>query len=149
MKKIFTVFLMSIIVFSFNTIANDTNNNSHILMAKNAKKLSAKKVESKLILVKFHADWCGSCKVLGPIFKDLSNKLDGEKILFLELDFTNNSTTHQSKLLGVALGIDKLVTKNDSTGFLLLIDSKTKEVKKKFTKKHSLKDMFKEIKSLL
>jgi thiol:disulfide interchange protein len=44
-----------------------------------------------LLVIKFHADWCDSCRVMGGVLTDLTNKLDGKSILFTELDITNNS----------------------------------------------------------
>jgi thioredoxin 1 len=39
---------------------------------------------AKLILMDFYADWCGPCKMQGPIFedlaKDLSDKVEFQKI---------------------------------------------------------------------
>jgi len=105
--------------------------------------------ETELMVVKFHADWCGSCRALGPVLTDLTNKLDGKPVLFINLDFTNNTTKHQSKLLASSLGIRSIVDHNNATGFLLVIDSKTKEVKAKLTKNHSVKEMAAEINSLL
>ena len=105
--------------------------------------------QPKLLVVKFHADWCGSCKALGPVLTDLTNKLDGKPILFVELDFTNNTKKQQTNLLASALGIDKIVAENGGTGFLLVIDGKTKAVKTKFTKTQTVKEMANEINSLL
>lgn len=105
--------------------------------------------EPKLMVVKFHADWCGSCKAMGSVVTDLTNKLDGEPVLFTELDFTNNSTKHQSLLLASALGIEKALTDNKGTGFLLVIDTKSKQVKAKLTKTQSVKDMTKAIAGML
>ena len=107
----------------------------------------AKKPE--LLIVKFHADWCGSCKAIGPALEDLTNKLDGKATLFVELDFTNNSTKHQAQLMATALGIEKILEKNNGTGFILVIDSKTKEVKAKLTKAQTTKEMGAKITSLL
>lgn len=105
--------------------------------------------EPTLLVVKFHADWCSSCRALGPVLPDLTNKLDGEPILFTRLDFTNNSTEHQAKLLGSALGIENIVEENYGTGFLLVIDSKTKEVKTRLTKDQTVKEMATKISSFL
>ncbi|MDN5210530.1 thioredoxin domain-containing protein [Fulvivirgaceae bacterium BMA12] len=103
----------------------------------------------KLVVVKFHADWCGSCKAMGPVVTDLTNKLDGQSVLFTQLDFTNNSTKHQSFLLASVLGIDDVVVNNEGTGFLLVIDGKTKQVKATPTRHQTVKEMTKVIADLL
>ncbi|MBL4707700.1 MAG: hypothetical protein JKY48_04590 [Flavobacteriales bacterium] len=113
------------------------------------KSFSQKNEYSDLLVVKFHADWCGSCKAIGSALEDLTNKLDGKAALFLELDFTNNTTRHQSNMMASALGIEKIVLENNGTGFILVIDSKTKEVKAKLTKAQSAKEMGSQISSLL
>ncbi len=96
-------------------------------------------VKPKLIALKFHADWCGSCKAMGPVFSDLQNKLDGKPVLFYQLDFTNNTTKHQAYLMASALDVDSVVKANPGTGFILLIDAKSKKVLQKFTKEDDLK----------
>ncbi len=94
----------------------------------------------KLIAVKFHADWCGSCKKMGPVFEDLRNKFDQKPVLFVQMDFTNSTTRHQSQLLGAALGISPIIEENQGTGFILLLDSQQK-VQEKFTADQGFKDM--------
>ena len=96
----------------------------------------------ELIAIKFHADWCGSCKAMTPTLADLKNKLDGEPVLFLTLDLTNQTTTTQAQLLASVLGISDVYKKNaPKTGFVILLDAKTKKQVGKLTKKHSLKQM--------
>ncbi|MCP4442576.1 MAG: thioredoxin family protein [Aureispira sp.] len=103
----------------------------------------------KVIAVKFHADWCGSCKAMVSTFKNLQNKHDGEDILFVELNFTNKTTGHQANLLANALGLSKTVEENKGTGFILLVDGKNKKVLKRLTKEQSLKEMSKELRANL
>jgi len=75
----------------------------------------------------------------GPVFEDLANKLDGQPVLSYELDFTNNTTKHQSVMMASALGLGNVLKENQGTGFILLIDANTKKVLEKFTKEHDLK----------
>lgn len=40
------------------------------------------------VLVDFWAEWCGPCRMLGPIFEELSNEIEGVK--FAKLDISAN-----------------------------------------------------------
>ena len=46
----------------------------------------------KTSVVDFWADWCGPCKMVGPIFEELSEELAG-KLEFGKLDITANPKT--------------------------------------------------------
>lgn len=41
---------------------------------------------SELVLVDFWASWCGPCKMLGPIFEEVSNEESGVKFVKLNVD---------------------------------------------------------------
>ena len=46
----------------------------------------------KTVVVDFWADWCGPCKMVGPIFEELSEELNG-KLEFGKFDITDNPKT--------------------------------------------------------
>jgi len=42
------------------------------------------------IVVKFYADWCGSCKILAPKFEAMSNEADKADITFVKINAEEN-----------------------------------------------------------
>lgn len=54
------------------------------------------------VVVKYFADWCGSCKLFAPKYKRHSNDENNTDILFLEVNAEENE---QSRKLG---GVDNL-----------------------------------------
>lgn len=48
----------------------------------------------KPVLVDFHADWCGPCKMLSPIIKEVSKEMDG-KIRIIKIDVDKNQPLAQ------------------------------------------------------
>lgn len=110
----------------------------------------SKATSPKLLVVKFHADWCKTCRAMGPVFEDLQNKIDGGNVLFVKLDFTNNKTKNQAVLLGAQLGITEILSQNDRrTGFVLVIDAKSKKVLQKLGVDDDVDEMESKIRSFL
>lgn len=47
----------------------------------------------ELVLVDFWASWCGPCKMLGPIYEEVSNEVEGVKFTKLNVDENPNSAS--------------------------------------------------------
>lgn len=45
-----------------------------------------KEITNKLVLVDFYADWCGPCKMLGPVLEELSKQNPELLILKVNVD---------------------------------------------------------------
>ena len=56
-----------------------------------------------LVLVDFYADWCGPCKMMAPVFKQLKNEI-GNKVKIVKIDTDKN---HQ---LSTSMGIRSIPT---------------------------------------
>jgi len=96
----------------------------------------------KVIAVKFHADWCGFCKAMGPVFEEMQAKFDQEPVLYVEFDQTREFGRKQSAYMAGALGLDGVWMENGGkTGFVLLVDATTKEVMQRLSHEQSLKEM--------
>ena len=105
-------------------------------------KAPARVAMPSVIAVKFHADWCGSCKAMGPVFEDLTNKFDGKPILFITLNMTNTTTRHQAEYLAAALGQENHWARLKSkTGIILLVDGFHKSELATLTAKQNIKEM--------
>ena len=46
--------------------------------------------DHKRVVVKYHADWCGACKMFAPKYKRVSNEEEHNDVLFLEVNAEHN-----------------------------------------------------------
>jgi len=52
-------------------------------------------VSSGVTLVDFYADWCGPCRMIAPIFEELSNEMNGKaKIAKVDIEAAQNVTAN-------------------------------------------------------
>lgn len=73
-----------------------------IIKNRNMKSSFNKIIASEIpVLVDFFADWCGPCKMLAPILKDVKKELgDGVKIVKIDVD-KNQSISAKYQVRGV------------------------------------------------
>ena len=96
----------------------------------------------KVIALKFHADWCGSCKAMGDVFEELQAKYDNEPVLYVVLDQTREYHRQQSTFMAKSLGLGPVWDEyGGKTGFILLVDGDSSQVIHKLGKHQSLKEM--------
>ena len=102
-----------------------------------------KAVTTRVIAVRMHADWCDTSRALEQVFQHLKNRFDGKEVLFVTMDYTNNTTKHQSELLAGALGIDEAIGQNVTTGQFLLLNFRSKNIFARLTANISFANMVK------
>ena len=84
----------------------------------------------QLIAVKIHADPCGRCKKIAPVFTELKSEFYGEPVLFVTFDRTSEKSRRQAKLLSKRLGLEKFFEKQSYTGVIVFAtpDGDVKEI---------------------
>lgn len=82
----------------------------------------------KVIALSFYADACPGCKMLKPKLAEVMADAGKQPCLFVKLD-QSNKDSREAEFLLAALGMADLWKENAGhTGFVLLVDSKTKKV---------------------
>jgi thiol-disulfide isomerase/thioredoxin len=83
--------------------------------------------ETKPFIVKIHADWCGTCKRLGPVWEEIQATL-GEQATVVNLDVTDRAAYDRSRAEAERLGIDTFVDEYRArTGAIAVLDCRTRE----------------------
>lgn len=110
------------------------------LVAKGAIAENANAAPAETYGVLFYADWCASCKVLEPKIKEARASLAKDTpVLFVTLDLTDEGSRNQAAMLASLVNIESIYAAHSGkTGFMLLVDAKSKEVRQTLTKTDSL-----------
>jgi len=98
----------------------------------------------EVIAIKFHADWCGSCRRMGSVFEDLATVAEDQPVLFTQLDLTDRSSRKQAEYLMSLLKLGQIWEEagaGEKTGFILLVDADNHEVLGQLTADQDLKQM--------
>ncbi len=98
----------------------------------------------RFVAVFFEADWCASCKALAPKLTQARQQaqLENADILFISLDLTDESTSHQAGMLAASLGLKELyIQNNGKTGYVAIVDASSGEIIAKLTKNNSVAEM--------
>jgi len=84
---------------------------------------------TQLLVVKFHADWCGSCVKLSPSLESLQANFAGQPVDFVRLDLTSDATRAAAQAQVARLGLEKIFEDyGNKTGFALIIDAASGQV---------------------
>jgi len=96
---------------------------------------AADPVEPKVVGLMFYADTCASCKVLDPKIQAVKSEFTGKPLLFTTFDHSNDATMGQAAMLAAALGVGELYAAQEkASGFMILIDAKSKQPLGKLTR---------------
>ena len=86
-----------------------------------------------IIVLKFSADWCKPSGTLAPNFQELRREHDAERVLFVDLDLTDEVRSQQAKMLIAALGIEEVWSEHGgTTGEMIYVDPATRRVIRTF-----------------
>jgi thiol-disulfide isomerase/thioredoxin len=111
---------------------------------------AADPVEPKVVGLMFFADTCASCKVLDPKIQAVKGEFVDQPILFATFDHSNDATKVQAAMLATALGVgDIYKAQEKASGFLILVDAKTKQPIAKLTRDMSEEDIKTELNKAL
>ena len=123
-----------------------------LLLAGLSHNAQAQSAEPEVYVVKYYADWCGSCRVMDPVMeeaKEMAN-LDDSDALFVTLDLTDATTSKQAELLASSLGLGDYYAENaGKTGYMILVDTDTGEIEGTITADMTAEQMVAEVNRFL
>lgn len=97
--------------------------------------------ETKIQIVAFHSDNCGSCKILAPKMKQAMSAVNKSRIEKVKFDLTNEETKAESLARAKAKGLEDIYNSYaPKTGMVLILDKDGKEAVK-ITKEDSAEDI--------
>ncbi len=104
----------------------------------------------KIYAVSFYADWCGTCRVLGPKLKTVMGQTMGMPVKFVMLDQSTAATTANSVKKLSAMNFGQEWKKHlGKTGFTGLYNAKTGKEVGLLTVKQTPEKMVKTLKKAL
>lgn len=100
------------------------------------------KKEAKLYALTFTADYCGACKKMKPELQALMPKLEGKNVEFITFDFSSDESKQASVEKAEKLGVSDIYQENQATGFVLLVDSESKETLARLNSRQTSDEMY-------
>jgi len=95
----------------------------------------------KVIALQFYADWCPGCKALQPKLDEAMKDAAGQPCLTVKLD-QSDKNSRQAEYMLATLGYGDLWKEYaGKTGFVLLVDAKTRKVLSTVTSMQETKDI--------
>lgn len=95
----------------------------------------------KVIAINFYAEWCPGCKALKPKLEEAMKDAAGQPCLTVTLDQTDKDS-NQAQYMLAALGLGDLWKEHaGKTGYVLLVNTKTKKVVATINYKQDVKEI--------
>lgn len=112
-----------------------------VLLAVLPQAMATEEAKSSVKAVMFFSENCGSCKILDPKFKAAMGVVNQDKIKFVKLDFTDNTTSQAALESAKEHNVENIVQQFGSkTGFISIVNNEG-EIVGKITKSDSEADI--------
>lgn len=116
--------LLIITVFSANIFAQEQKTEPKI-----EPKPQVKIETPKILAVEFYADWCGNCKELMPKMAEIRKSYENKRVMVVRFDMTDDYTKAQASFMASYSGLGEVYKAGGGkTGFIALVDIKSKEI---------------------